>query len=56
MQYNISLKRIMKLSWVHLIYRPVEPSMLESPEPPELSRRQGITGWRMRVWFHQDCP
>ena len=27
----------MKLSWVHSISRPVEPSRLESPEPPELS-------------------
>ena len=33
----------MKLSWVHSTSRPVEPSRLESPEPPELSRCQGIT-------------
>ena len=41
----------MKLSWVHSTSRPVEPSRLESPEPPELSRRQGITKWRILAWF-----
>ena len=41
----------MKLSWVHSISRPVEPSRLKSPVPSELSRRQGITRWRVCVWF-----
>ena len=41
----------MKFSWVHSTFRSVEPSRLESPESPELSRRQGITRWRVRVWF-----
>ena len=41
----------MKLSWVYSISRPVEPSRLDSPEPPELSRRQGITKWRVHVLF-----
>ena len=41
----------MKLSWVHSISHPVEPSRLESPEPSELARRLGITRWSKLDWM-----
>ena len=51
----------MKLSWVYSISRPVEPSKLEYPEPPELSPssrhhqvESACLGWSL--WFHQVCP
>ena len=44
----------MKLSWVHSISRPVEPSRLESSRATWAKPvRSGITRWRMRVWL---CP
>ena len=48
---QISLKEIMKLSWVYSISHPVEPSRLESPKPSELSRCQGIIRWKKRAWW-----
>ena len=41
----------MKLSWVHSISSPVEPSRLEIPRAIRAKPSPGITGWRMHVWF-----
>ena len=51
----------MKLSWVHSISRPVEPSRYESSRAfwasPSSRRHQMKNAWLdVSLWFHQICP
>ena len=55
------LKGIMKLSWVLLISRPVEPSRLESPraiwaKPGCWYHQMEKACLEVPLWFHQVCP
>ena len=45
------LKGIMKLSWVHSISRPVEPSRLEPQSHLGKPVRRGITRWSICGWM-----
>ena len=51
----------MKLSWVHSISRPVEPSRLEFPrdiraKPSSRHHRMEKARLVWSLWFHQVCP